>query len=148
MGRRITAGIVVIAGTAVALLAGPRGPVGGFWRPIAVEQQPAAWSLAGLLTASVVEAIGFGLALAALAVGRPLFGRLTTGPARATAARVAAAWVLGSWWPHSALHMHYGPRPSVLAGLELAFHAGSIVATAVLLWAVLTGGADRRAMAG
>ena len=148
MNKKIIAVIIVIGGAAVALLAGPRGPLGGFWRPVALDSPPTGFSLAGLRVAGLVEAVGFGAALTILALGRPMFRRMLSTPGRATAAQLATAWLLGSWWPHSALHLHYGPRPSALVGLELGFHGGSILAAGVLLWAVSTGGRAHRTATG
>jgi len=148
MRTRLTALAIVLGGAVIALLFGPRGPLGGFWRPVTMDRPPAGWQLAGLMGAGLVEAVGFGLALAVLALGRSTAHRLIAAPVRATAAQLATAWLLGSWWPHSALHQHVGLRPSALAGLELGFHGGSILATAVLLWAVLSGGLAGRAATG
>lgn len=120
------------------MLAGPRGPLGGFWRPVELEAEPNGGQLAALIGSGLVEAVGFGTALAVLLLCRPLLRQLTTTPARANSALLAAAWLLGSWWPHSSLHMHFGLTPGALAPLELIFHAGSIVAFAALTWALLT----------
>lgn len=146
MNKRLTAAIIVVGGTVLAMLAGPNGPLGGFWRPIPMDPEPAGAQLAGLMTAGIVEAIGFGIALAVLALGRPLFLRITRTGGRATVAQITSAWLLGSWWPHTALHMHNGMDPDVLVVLELAFHAGSIVAFVLLLWALLpTAATDQQA---
>lgn len=145
MNRKIAALIIVIGGAAAALLAGPRGPLGGGWRPITMSPEPAGLQLGGLVAEGVAEAIGFGVALAVLALGRPVFTRLTASPARATTAQVAAAWLLGSWWPHSALHMHFGLKAGALVVIEPVFHAGSILAAAILLWALVSGSQPRLA---
>lgn len=137
-GTRTRALAIVLGGTGIAMLAGPRGPLGGFWRPVELEAGPSGGQLAVLIGSGLVEAVGFGAALAVLLLGRPLLRQLTTTPARANAALLAAAWLLGSWWPHSSLHMHFGLTPGALAPLELIFHAGSIVAFAALTWALLT----------
>lgn len=137
MNKRVIAAIIIVGGGVLALVAGPNGPLGGFWRPLPLDPEPAGIQLAGLMGAGIVEAIGFGAALAVLALGRPLSLRLTRSPARATVAQLAAAWLLGSWWPHTGLHMHHGLNPDALVLLEVGFHAGSIVAAALLLWAVL-----------
>lgn len=146
MNQRVSTVIVIVGGTAVAMVAGPNGPLGGFWRPSAMAEEPGGIVLAGLVGAGLVEAIGFGAALAVLAFGRPLFARLASTPARATVGQLAAAWLLGSWWPHTALHMHFGVNPNALVYLEVIFHAGSIVAFGLLLWALLlpTAVTDRR----
>jgi hypothetical protein len=136
MNRRPTAAIVMVAGTLVALLTGPRGPLGGFWRPVRTDSAPAGIELAGLVASGVVEAVAFGAALAVALLAGPLFARLTATPGRATTARLTTAWVLGAWWPHSALHQHVGLNPSALVGIELVFHAGTIVAAGALLWSL------------
>jgi hypothetical protein len=136
MNRTRAAGIVVSAGTLLALLTGPRGPLGGFWRPVRMDSAPAGIELAGLIASGVVEAVAFGAALAVALLGGPLFARLTATPGRATTARLTTAWVLGAWWPHTALHQHVGLNPSALVGIELVFHAGTIVAAGALLWAL------------
>jgi hypothetical protein len=136
MNRKRAAGIVVTVGTLVALVTGPRGPLGGFWRPVRMDSAPDAVELAGLVASGVFEAVGFGTALAVALLGGPLFARLTATPGRATTARLTTAWVLGAWWPHTALHQHVGLNPSALVGIELVFHAGTIVAAGALLWAL------------
>lgn len=138
MNKGLKAAIIIVGGTVLAMLAGPNGPLGGFWRPLPIPDEPTGAVLAGLMAAGIVEALGFGAALALLALGRPLFLQATSTPSHATVAQVAAAWLLGSWWPHTALHMHLGVDPTGLMVLEVVFHAGSIVAFALLLWAVLT----------
>lgn len=137
MNKKLTAGIIIVGGTVLAVLAGPNGPVGGFWRPQTLDPAPSGAVLAGLMGSGLVEAFGFGAALAILALSRPLFARLADSPGKATTAWLAAAWLLGSWWPHSALHMHFGLDASALVVLELVFHAGSIVALALLLSTLL-----------
>jgi hypothetical protein len=141
--RTLSAGLIVVGGTLVALLAGPRGPLGGFWRPVQMDPAPAGFELGGLVASGVIEAVAFGAGLTLAVVGGPLFARLTSTPGRAMTARFASAWVLGAWWPHTALHLHVGLNPGALVGIELVFHAGTIVAVAALLWAI----ASRRAAA-
>ncbi len=137
MNTRLVAGGIVVAGTVFAMLVGPDGPLGGFWRPEEADPEPAGAQLAALMGFGLVEAVGFGLALAVLILGRPLFERITTSKRRATAAWLASAWLLGSWWPHTALHRHFGSDVSGLVAIELIFHVGSIVVASILLWSVL-----------
>lgn len=136
MNRKLIAGIIIVGGVVLAMLAGPNGPLGGFWRPAPVGPDPAGLPLVGLIGAGIVEAIGFGVALAVLALGRPMIDRLTRTAGKTTVAQLTAAWLLGSWWPHTAWHMHYGLDPAALAVLEVVFHAGSIGAFGLLLWAL------------
>lgn len=129
--------VIVVIGSAAALLSGPRGPLGGFWRPVHLNPEPAGLEVAGFALSTVVEAVGFGLAVAVLTVGRPLFSRNTTSSVRCTTAQLTTAWLLGSWLPHTALHMHFGLQASALSVLELTFHAGSVIAFLAFIWAVL-----------
>jgi hypothetical protein len=137
MNARLTAAGITLAGAVFAMVVGPDGPLGGFWRPEESEQTPNGAQTAGLVGAGLVEALGFGLAVAILVLGRPLFARITSSPARATVAWLGSAWLLGSWWPHTALHRHFGADVDALVFLEVIFHAGSIVVAGALLWAVL-----------
>ena len=136
MTRKTVAVAAVGAGTVFAILAGPRGPLGGLWRPIPMPE-PTRGQISALFASGLIEAIGFGAAIAVLLVGRPAIARLAHTPARATCAWLATVWLLGSWWPHTALHLHIGIKPSALAPIELVFHAGSVIMIALLLWAVL-----------
>lgn len=137
MNSKIGIALVVAVGAVFALVTGPRGPFGGFWRPMVTDIRPSGAALTGLLASGLVEAVAFGVAIATLVFGGPVFARLLGTRARATAARFAFVWLLGSWWPHTALHQHNGTHPSGLAAIELVFHAGSVVAVAVLLGAVV-----------
>lgn len=136
MRGKIVAVAAVCCGTVFALLAGPRGPLGGLWRPMPMPQ-PTSGQTSALLASGLIEAIGFGAAIAVLLVGRPVVARLARTPPRTTCAWLATAWLLGSWWPHTALHLHIGIKPSALAPIELIFHAGSIIMVALLLWALI-----------
>lgn len=137
MNRKLIAAIIIVSGAVLAMLAGPNGPLGGFWRPAPMDVEPAGVQLVGLIGAGIVEAIGFGVALAVLALGRPLIGRLARTATKTTVAQLTTAWLLGSWWPHTALHMYYGMNPTALTVLEVVFHAGSIVAFGLLGWALI-----------
>jgi hypothetical protein len=128
---------IVLLGTAVALLAGPRGPLGEFWRPLHLNPEPAGLQVAGLAFSTAVEAVGFGLAIAVLALGRPVFAHAVNSSPRCATAQLATVWLLGSWWPHTALHMHFGLQAAALSILELTFHAGSVLAFLAFLWAFL-----------
>jgi hypothetical protein len=137
MNRKIIAAVAACGGTVVAMLVGPRGPLGGWWRPIPMPQ-PTSGQTSALLTSGVMEAIGFGAAVAVLLVGRPLIATIASTPGRTTCAWLSTAWLLGSWWPHTALHQHFGMKPSAIAPIELVFHAGSIVAFGVFLWVLIS----------
>lgn len=99
--------------------------------------QPTPGQTSALLASGLIEAIGFGAAIAVLLVGKPVIARLARAPAPTTYAWLAAAWLLGSWSPHTAPHLHIGIKPSTRAPIELIFHTGSIIMIALLLWALL-----------
>jgi hypothetical protein len=136
MNRKIIAAVAASGGTAFAMLAGPRGPLGGWWRPIPMPQ-PTTGQTSALLTSGVIEAIGFGAAVTVLLVGKPFIASVASTPGRTTCAWLTSAWLLGSWWPHTSLHQHFGINPSAIAPIELVFHAGSIIAFGVFLWALI-----------
>ena len=131
--------LVAVLGTLAAVLIGPRGPLGGFWAPAAGVPKPEGALLAGFVAEGMVENIAFGVGLAVLLLGRPWFVARTATAGRATAAWLAAGWLFVSWMPHAALHLHIGLQPAALLPIEWVFHAGAILAIAVLLWALNTG---------
>ncbi|MGH3727338.1 MAG: hypothetical protein ACREUZ_07720 [Burkholderiales bacterium] len=139
MNRRLVAGALVVGGALVAMVVGPNGPIGStFWPATELDSEPGAAQLAGLMGAGIIEALGFGLGLAVLFLGRSLFERVTSTSAKATTAQLCGAWLVGSWWLHSSLHLHFGLQPGPLVFIEWLFHAGSIVAAVLLASAVLT----------
>jgi hypothetical protein len=128
---------LAIVGTVLAALIGPRGPFGGFWAPAPEAPQAHGALLAAFVGENLVESVAFGIGLAILVVGRRWFTERMAGQSRATAAWLAAVWLLASWMPHAALHLHIGLRPASLLVVEWVFHGGAIVAILVLLWALL-----------
>lgn len=127
----------MLGGAVLAVQVGPRGPLGGFWRPATEIPQPGGPVLAGLIGENLFECLAFGAGLAVLALGRRWFGA-RIGPGRpATAEWLATAWLLASWFPHGALHLHVGTHnPEALVGVEWIFHGGAIVAITALVWGV------------
>jgi hypothetical protein len=128
--------IVTIAGAAFAAVIGPRGPLGGFWAPAPQAPHVHGAQLAGFLAENMLENLAFGAGLAVLLLGRSAFARAP----HPTTAWLAAVWLLASWMPHAALHLHIGMQPGALLPVEWIFHGGAIVATGALLWALLSGG--------
>jgi hypothetical protein len=131
--------VVTLAGTVVAAVIGPRGPLGGFWRPAPEAPHVHGGLLAGFLTEGMLENVAFGAGLAILLLGRKAFAGRTGSPARAATGWLAAVWLLASWMPHAALHQHAGMRPEALLPIEWIFHGGAIAGTGLLLWALLSG---------
>jgi hypothetical protein len=124
---------VTVGGTVLATLVGPHGPLGGFWAPSPTAPHVHGALLAGFLLENLVENAAFGVGLAILVFGRPWFAARTATAGRATVAWLATVWLLASWMPHAALHLHIGMQPSALLPVEWVFHVGAIVAVAALL---------------
>lgn len=123
---------VTVAGAILAALIGPSGPLGGFWAPA-----PGFPQIDGVLHAGfVAENIAFGLGLAILLLGRSWFAARTATSAGAATGWLATVWLLASWMPHAALHLHIGMQPNALLLVEWVFHGGAIVAIGALLWAL------------
>ncbi len=138
------------AGTWLAVLIGPAGPLGGFWRPMSDTPTPSGPVLGGFIAENMVENLAFGAGMAILLIGRKHFIAATTTHTRAITAWLATVWLLASWMPHGALHRHIGMNPDGLLPVEWIFHGGAIIATGALLWAVLARGkapAESRASA-
>ena len=127
---------IAAAGTAAAVLIGPTGPLGGFWAPAPDAPAPSGAVLAGLIAERMIENVAFGAGLAILLAGRRWFAASTA--ARSGTAWLATVWLLASWMPHDALHMHNGMRPAGLLMIEWIFHVGMIAAVVALLWALHT----------
>jgi hypothetical protein len=127
---------ITIAGAALAALAGPRGPFGGFWAPAPTAPHIHGLLLAGFVTENMVENLAFGLGLAILLLGRRWYTAPIPSTAKATTGWLATVWLFASWMPHAALHLHVGMQPATLLPIEWVFHAGTIAAIATLLWAL------------
>jgi len=129
------AGLVVV-GLVVAMVFGPDGPLGGFWRPLP-GPEPEGAMVAGFIGVGIAEGLGLGAALAILLIGRAWFARLVPNAGLATAAWLSSVFLLASWWPHSAAHRHFGDELAQLLWMEWVFHVGAIVSIGVLLGALL-----------
>lgn len=137
----------VVVGVVVALVFGPDGPLGGFWRPAAGSEEPSGLMIPGFIGVSVAEGIALGTALGVLLFGRGWFTRLVGASGLATAAWLSTMWLLGSWWPHTAAHRYVGEDLGGLLAIEWIFHVGSMVAIGIVLAAIASpvhGGAMTR----
>ncbi len=122
--------LITLVGTAIAVVIGPHGPLGGFWAPTPEAPHVHGPLMAGFLAENMVENIAFGAGLAIALLGRHRFATTT--------AWLASIWLLASWMPHAALHQHFGMRPEALLPIEWIFHAGAILAVAALLISIHT----------
>ncbi len=132
-------------GVVIALLFGPDGPLGGFWRPAEGSPEPSGALIAGFIVVAVAEGLALGAAIAVGAFGRPWFSSLVGESRFATTAWVSTMWLLGSWWPHTATHRFVGEDLGGLLLAEWIFHVGSMVAMAIVLAAIVTAATRRDA---
>ncbi|MGI9599007.1 MAG: hypothetical protein ACR2QK_22780 [Acidimicrobiales bacterium] len=141
---------VIVAGTILAILLGANGPLGGFWGVETGETDPEGGILAGLILASIVESIAFGVGLAWIAFGRGLVKHVSRPLAMAT--YVAVAWSLVSWAPHTAFHQslaaeNWGGLLAVEWGFHITLVIGAFV-VATFVWRILAeAGSPRSATA-
>ncbi|MFN2388668.1 MAG: hypothetical protein ABR575_03550 [Actinomycetota bacterium] len=134
---------MIIAGVATALLFGPDGPLGGFWRPAEGSAEPSGLLIPGFIAVALAEGLALGIALAVLVFGRPWFNGLVPRPRLALAAWIATIWLLASWWPHTATHRFVGDDLGGLLAAEWIFHVTSMVAGAIVVVAIATGSKRR-----
>jgi len=137
--NRKSALAVTLVFAVVALIAGPNGPLGGFWRPTTTVAPPTGALLPLFMLLSLAEALAFGLGIAFLLFGYPLvrdFAPVSAGLARA--AHLSIAWLLINWWPHDSLHLHVGLNLGRLIVIEYVFHITLILAGIVLAYFFLT----------
>jgi hypothetical protein len=125
--------LVAAAATVFAVVIGPDGPLGGFWAPAPDMPQPHGVVLVGLIGEGMVEKAAFGVGIAVLLLGRDWFAARTRTARHRHIAWLTTVWLFASWMPHAALHRHIGMNPSGTLPVEWIFHAGSIVALALLL---------------
>jgi hypothetical protein len=135
---------IALVGTALAVLTGAQGPLGGFWgAPSSTELGIDGALLGAFVGYGVIEALGFGLGIAWLVNGRSMLGR----GGLAAATYVAIGWALVSWFPHGALHQSIDEHDyGALIRIEYGFHATMLLAAAVVavyVWRSLRAGEAR-----
>jgi hypothetical protein len=130
--------LITAAAAVLATAVGPNGPLGGFWA--ASPELPTAHGPVrlGLIGEGAVENLAFGAGIAILTLGRRWFVHRIGAARPGHVAWLSAVWLLASWMPHGSLHRHVGMDPDAVLPVEWIFHAGSILATALLLWALTT----------
>lgn len=135
--------VLIGAGLVVAIVFGPDGPLGGFWRPAEGAPEPSGLLIPGFIAVAIAEGLALGTALAVFVFGRPWFTALVGASRFATAAWLATVWLLGSWWPHTAVHRLVGEDLGGLLAAEWIFHVSSMVAMAIVLAAIATAARGR-----
>jgi len=128
--------VTALAATVFAALIGPRGPFGGFWAPSPMAPHVHGALQAGFIGENMLENAAFGVGVAVLLLGRGWFMARMPDDRRATVGWLAAVWLLASWMPHAALHLHVGMDAEALLPVEWTFHVGAIAAVAALLWSM------------
>ncbi len=131
LNRYLLVGVPV---TALAFLASPNGPLGGFWAPAAGTPQPTGALLPLFILLNLAQAMAFGGGIAFLLFGyEQVNGIVSASPRLTRAAHLSIAWLLINWFPHSSLHMHLGESDlaSVVA-VEYVFHLTAIIAGGIL----------------
>lgn len=132
--------LITVTGGVCAFLLAPQSPLGQQLWPAMLELDPApVGAQVGLfMLLGAIESLAFGAGLAVLLVGgeplRRLFGAQRVGLAAAT--HLSVFWLLWSWWLHVGMHMTSGMRAGRVLFIEYAFHVTSILASAVLAYAL------------
>ncbi len=131
LNRYLMVGIPLAA---LAFLANPHGPLGGFWAPAAGFPQPPAALLPLFILLNVAEAVTFGGGIAFLLFGSERINGISpTSPLLTRAAHLSIAWLLISWFPHDSLHMHLGEgNLGQIIAVEYAFHGTLMIAGGIL----------------
>lgn len=134
--------IVTLVLGALAFLASPNAPLGGFWGPPAASPGPGPSDAQRILFILIgaFQSLVFGWGIGFLIFGFPLAKAMA--PANEGLARdahLAIAWSLINWWPHSNFHQTLGARSiSGLLAIESGFHVTTMVAGLTMAYFFLT----------
>lgn len=104
---------IVVAATGLAVLA---VPLTGLWEP-ATDMSPGPARTA-LIAEGMVENVAFGIGIAVLCLGLPLFTNVIPDRRRAIVAWLATVWLLVLWMPHGNLHRYVGMDTVGLVPIE------------------------------
>ncbi len=127
--------VVTLVLAAIAFLASPNGPLGGFWRPSADFPKPTDAQLPLFILLNLAEALAFGFGISFLIFGYPLMQTLLPASKGLTlAAHLSIAWLLFSWWPHDSLHVANGMNLNGLLAIEYGFHVTLMITGAILVY--------------
>jgi len=130
---------VTLVLTVFAVLAGPNGPLGGFWRPPMDSPVPTSAQLPLLILLNIAEGLTFGLGISFLIFGYPMVRAISPASIGLTrAAHLSIAWLLFNWWLHDSLHIHNGMNLGGLLVIEYAFHITLMIAGVILAYFFLT----------
>lgn len=127
MKKKLIIGAVVIG--LVALLLGHV-----IWPPHPGGPTPSVIQIALLLILDAVQSLLFGLGVALLIWGWPLFKNLPLQKAPAkTWTFISVVWLLVSWWPHIGFHVSAGEDLWSIIGIDYAFHFTVIAASLIVI---------------
>ena len=127
--------VVTLVLAAIAFLASPNGPLGGFWRPSADFPKPTDAQLPLFILLNLAEALTFGFGISFLIFAYPLMQTLLPASKGLTlAAHLSIAWLLFSWWPHDSLHVANGMNMNGLLAIEYGFHVTLMITGAILVY--------------
>lgn len=109
------------------------------WPDAPGGDQPPAAMMPFFVILGVISSAAFGMGVALLAYGKPMFERLAgLSPNLRTVAWLSCAWLLASWWPHENLHRTHTEGDFMgLLLIEYGFHVTLILAAAVVTKALL-----------
>ncbi|MGH3716936.1 MAG: hypothetical protein ACRDT4_26270 [Micromonosporaceae bacterium] len=145
MAKRL-AGLFVL-GIIIAFVFGPDGPLGGFWRPLPGGEEPSGAMLPAFMAVTLAEGLAMGAAAFVLLYGRSWFTRLVSSTRLATLGWLSTAYLLVSWWPHTAMHRHFGDRLGWLLAIEWIFHVGAMAGIGVLVILLAQAAKERQPVA-
>lgn len=125
--------IITATVATTAYLANPNGPFGGFWRPWAGSVTQVHELFPYFLQLGVAEAIALGYSVSLVVTSFPgkALSPLTLGQTRK--GFLCMIWMLGNWWIHDSLHIHYGSDFLPLLFIEYIFHATMMLAAVYLI---------------
>ncbi len=125
---------VALVITAISGLISPLGPLGDFWRPPAHMLMVSAGHIPFLMLLGMTESFCFGLGTSFLIFGYPLLRDvkpISLNLIRAT--HFAIAWLLGNWWLHDSLHLHFGmSNMTMLLIVDYSFHMTLMLAAVIV----------------
>ena len=126
--------LMAVGITALAGLFSPLGPFGEFWRPPAHMLMVTETQISFLIVLGLTEAFCFGLGTSFLIFGYPLLRDIKPLPTTLVhATHFAIAWLIGNWWLHDSLHLHFGMQDvNMLLIVDYTFHMTLMLAAVIV----------------
>lgn len=95
--------------------------------------------------AYAIDCLFFGLGVALLVFGWPLFSTTSLRRGNAALAFAALVWIVISWWPHTNFHRAVGDNNIAgLIAIEYGFHSTVVLAGAYLIYSLVSSSAYSR----